>query len=256
MPCMLQGQKHFSFTSAFLWMVPFCVAVPLLVCASEVPKSTGSQDAGTGLHCQVAIIPRSLQNPCHLSGPLSRRPVCAEVEGTEEAKPMCTQALGLTVLLPDPINLLTYPMRSEVALPFYWCGPWNLRGGHLPKVTQLTSHGIWNCILWWLSSWSFRYLLLKIQKPCPGARATFSHTAPSNYLADKGLFDSYADFFRSFILRAPGPDITGRAKLSFTPLSALPWVEGCVIFQPKEWDVASLSAKWVPSIQLLCLRDR
>lgn len=40
--------------------------------------------------------------------------------------------------------------------------------------------------------------------------------------------------FKSFILGALGPDITGKAKLSSTLLSALGWVEGYVVFQPKE----------------------
>lgn len=70
------------------------------------------------------------ENSCHLFGPLPWWLIRAEVEGTEEAKPMCTQALGLPVLLPDPINHLPYPMGWEVVGSFYWCGHWNCRGGH------------------------------------------------------------------------------------------------------------------------------
>ena len=36
-----------------------------------------------------------------------------EMEGMEEAKPMCLQAPGLPVLLPGPIHCLTYPMNER-----------------------------------------------------------------------------------------------------------------------------------------------
>lgn len=124
----------FSLAFAFLWMGPFCVVVPLLTCTGEVPKSTGSQDCGACLHRSVPTVlvpkPMSLQNSCHLFGPLPRWLIRAEAEGMEEAKPMCTQALGLPVLLSDPINHLPDPMRWEVVVSFYWCGHWNCRGGH------------------------------------------------------------------------------------------------------------------------------
>lgn len=48
------------------------------------------------------------------------------------------------------------------------------------------------------------------------------------------MLDPSDDFFKSSVLRAPGPDVTGKAKLSSTPLSALQKVQGCVVFQPEE----------------------
>lgn len=127
----------FSLTFAFLWMGPFRVVVPLLTCTGEVPESTGSQDCGACLHHSVPTVlvlkPMSLQNSHQLLGPLPRWLVRAEMAGMRDAKLMCAQVLGLLVLLRDPINHLTYPMRGEVVLSFYWCGHWNRRGARFSR---------------------------------------------------------------------------------------------------------------------------
>lgn len=105
--------------------------VVLLTCTGEVPESTGSQDCGFCLHHSIRTVlelkPKSLQNSRHLLGPSPRRLVCAEMEGMEEVKAVCTQALGLPVLLTDPINHLSYPMRWQVVVFFYRCGCRNFR---------------------------------------------------------------------------------------------------------------------------------
>lgn len=106
----------FSLAFAFLWMVPFCVTVLLLTCTSEILKSAGARavvlaflfsTCSPGVKTYVSAKPLP---PFRSIAPTTCR---VEMEGTEEAKPMCLQAPGLPVLLPGPIHCLTYPMNER-----------------------------------------------------------------------------------------------------------------------------------------------